>query len=168
MEEPVTGSSFAGEMKGSAVDSGPLATAALHASGDVDATATQAKAEDAGEAEGIIDGWSGVGTSGDRKMVRKAQMWTSQGAEVGRDEVRNAKILDPLHCSLYMDAQTRYPPSCHKFIGFKLRPTTKEGRDVDICSFWHDGTNVKSPVSHYGVTMFQLLEELTPLRELLV
>ena len=76
MEEPVTGSSSAGEMEGSAVDSRPLATAGQHASGDIDATATQAKAEDAGEAEGIIHGWSGVGTSGDRKMVRKAQTWT--------------------------------------------------------------------------------------------
>ena len=76
MEEPVTGSWSAGEMEDSAVDSGPLATAGLHASRDVDGTATQAKAEDAGEADRIIDGWSGVGTSGDRKVVRKAQTWT--------------------------------------------------------------------------------------------
>ena len=58
-------------MEDSAVDSGPLATAGLHASGDVDATATQAKAEDAGEAKRIIDGWSGVGTSGTGKWSEK-------------------------------------------------------------------------------------------------
>ena len=57
MEEQVTGSLSAGKWKVVLLIPGHLLL--LHASGDVDATATQAKAEDAGEAEGIIDGWSG-------------------------------------------------------------------------------------------------------------
>ena len=71
----------------------------------------------------------------DDNAVRKScilDYWLGQGAEVGRDEVRNAKVLDLLHCSLYMNTPTRYPLSRDKFICFILRPTTKEWRDVDI------------------------------------